>query len=104
MIRRPPRSTLFPYTTLFRSYVLEVIRAEGTSEWWAAAHAEFALVMDGGGEVRLLKLADPSVVPPDREGAIRLRGEPAGRKMGRVQARLGPRALLAPRAPCPFPG
>src|SRR5574344_2434028 len=23
MIRRPPRSTLFPYTTLFRSYVLE---------------------------------------------------------------------------------
>src|SRR5256885_5455684 len=24
MIRRPPRSTLFPYTTLFRSLVLEV--------------------------------------------------------------------------------
>src|SRR3712207_7314578 len=23
MIRRPPRSTLFPYTTLFRSYELE---------------------------------------------------------------------------------
>ncbi len=23
MIRRPPRSTLFPYTTLFRSVVLE---------------------------------------------------------------------------------
>src|SRR2546426_9715721 len=23
MIRRPPRSTLFPYTTLFRSYVTE---------------------------------------------------------------------------------
>src|SRR5687767_15680672 len=23
MIRRPPRSTLFPYTTLFRSYCLE---------------------------------------------------------------------------------
>src|SRR5260221_10688711 len=22
MIRRPPRSTLFPYTTLFRSYIL----------------------------------------------------------------------------------
>src|SRR3712207_7100835 len=26
MIRRPPRSTLFPYTTLFRSEVLEVAR------------------------------------------------------------------------------
>src|SRR5215510_8017118 len=26
MIRRPPRSTLFPYTTLFRSYTIEDIR------------------------------------------------------------------------------
>src|SRR5258707_5471184 len=26
MIRRPPRSTLFPYTTLFRSEVVEVVR------------------------------------------------------------------------------
>src|SRR5256885_6920156 len=25
MIRRPPRSTLFPYTTLFRSSVLEIV-------------------------------------------------------------------------------
>src|SRR2546422_5244066 len=28
MIRRPPRSTLFPYTTLFRSDVARRIRAE----------------------------------------------------------------------------
>src|SRR2546422_4707458 len=27
MIRRPPRSTLFPYTTLFRSVLREVLRA-----------------------------------------------------------------------------
>src|SRR3712207_9396891 len=27
MIRRPPRSTLFPYTTLFRSGVLSVVTA-----------------------------------------------------------------------------
>src|SRR3712207_7897696 len=42
MIRRPPRSTLFPYTTLFRSHALEELprvhrvhagkRAEGTGE------------------------------------------------------------------------
>src|SRR2546430_13296051 len=33
MIRRPPRSTLFPYTTLFRSSKLAVMRARepGTS-------------------------------------------------------------------------
>src|SRR5256885_16875239 len=28
MIRRPPRSTLFPYTTLFRSYPFEVVIKE----------------------------------------------------------------------------
>src|SRR5258705_11098545 len=28
MIRRPPRSTLFPYTTLFRSHYLEVYRGK----------------------------------------------------------------------------
>src|SRR3712207_7696060 len=27
MIRRPPRSTLFPYTTLFRSGIVEEVRA-----------------------------------------------------------------------------
>src|SRR5256885_10473503 len=32
MIRRPPRSTLFPYTTLFRSLVpLDLLCASGTS-------------------------------------------------------------------------
>src|SRR2546428_2224178 len=31
MIRRPPRSTLFPYTTLFRSGVACPVRARNTS-------------------------------------------------------------------------
>src|SRR5438132_10033013 len=29
MIRRPPRSTLFPYTTLFRSVIEELLRQRG---------------------------------------------------------------------------
>src|SRR5256885_11966415 len=29
MIRRPPRSTLFPYTTLFRSFSLETVATQG---------------------------------------------------------------------------
>src|SRR5689334_23995484 len=29
MIRRPPRSTLFPYTTLFRSVLVRIAGAEG---------------------------------------------------------------------------
>src|SRR3712207_7382555 len=38
MIRRPPRSTLFPYTTLFRSgrAVLETVRGELPSVRWLA--------------------------------------------------------------------
>lgn len=75
-------------------YVIEAIRAEGTSEWRAAAHDEFALVMDGEVEIRLLKLDDPSSVPPQKEGSIRLPGNPAGRKMGLVKARRGHMALL----------
>src|SRR5436190_18444926 len=31
MIRRPPRSTLFPYTTLFRSY--RIVRADREVRW-----------------------------------------------------------------------
>src|SRR2546422_7076412 len=32
MIRRPPRSTLFPYTTLFRSALMRLIRPPGRIE------------------------------------------------------------------------
>src|SRR5690554_7688150 len=34
MIRRPPRSTLFPYTTLFRSYLVREIRDAGGRTVW----------------------------------------------------------------------
>src|SRR2546430_5392414 len=33
MIRRPPRSTLFPYTTLFRSRVRLVVRTQPSQGW-----------------------------------------------------------------------
>src|SRR3712207_9399845 len=36
MIRRPPRSTLFPYTTLFRSgitYLFAIAQNNGTIDW-----------------------------------------------------------------------
>lgn len=75
-------------------YVLEVLRAEGTSGWRAAAHDEFALVMDGEVEVHLVKLDDPSIVPEDKEGSITLPTDPAGKPMGRVVARKGHMTLL----------
>ena len=74
-------------------YVLEAIRAEGTSEWRSAAHDEFALVMDGEVEIRFIKPDQPPA-PPEKEGSIGLGGEPAGRRMGRVVARRGHMTLL----------
>src|SRR2546422_6637523 len=47
MIRRPPRSTLFPYTTLFRSHTPARVQADGVAilvicrvPWACARHAE----------------------------------------------------------------
>jgi hypothetical protein len=75
-------------------YVLEVLRAEGTSGWRSAPHDEFALVMDGEVEVELVKLADASIVPEDKEGSVALPGDPEGIPMGRVVARRGHMTLL----------
>jgi hypothetical protein len=75
-------------------YVIEAIRAEGTSGWRVPAQDEFALVMDGEVEIRLLKLDDPGVVPAGATGSIGLTGTPAGRKMGTVRARRGHMTLL----------
>src|SRR3712207_8789775 len=34
MIRRPPRSTLFPYTTLFRSQTIDQVKLYGSAAKW----------------------------------------------------------------------
>ena len=76
-------------------YVIESIRAEGTSDWYTTAHDEFVLSMDGEVEVHLVKLDDPdSVVDPESEGAHKLKGDPEGRKMGRIVLRQGHMAML----------
>src|SRR5260370_10557658 len=70
MIRRPPRSTLFPYTTLFRSEGRVVQRAGGH---WPGGVAEVVADERGlaahAGRMRAVELrvervlADPGVVP-----------------------------------------
>jgi hypothetical protein len=75
-------------------YVIEAIRTEGTSGWRTPAQDEFALVMDGDVEIRLLKLENANVVPAGTLGSIGLPGTPAGRKMGIVRARRGHMTLL----------
>src|SRR2546429_6400354 len=57
MIRRPPRSTLFPYTTLFRSHFFDVgdaggsvggVREQGTRIWSWRRNFDLRLVGDPG--------------------------------------------------------
>jgi len=76
-------------------YVLEALRAEGTSAWYAASHDEFAIVMDGDIEVELLKLDAPdSIAPASKRGSVLAGERPAGKKMGTVRCRRGHQVLL----------
>jgi len=76
-------------------YVLETLRAEGTSDWFACAHDEFAIILDGVVEIDLVKLDNPeSIVPIDKKGAVKVKGNPVGRKMGLIKASRGHQALL----------
>jgi hypothetical protein len=74
-------------------YVLEILRAEGTSPWFAADHDESALILDGEIEVHFVK-PDQAAVPAGKEGSIKLAAEPKGKKMGWVKCRRGHQALL----------
>lgn len=74
-------------------YVLETLRAEGASPWYACAHDEFAVCMDGEVEIRFVKLDAPAA-PAGKQGAVLVAGEPKGRKMGTVRLKRGHQALL----------
>src|SRR2546422_5069968 len=58
MIRRPPRSTLFPYTTLFRSHALP------TEAQFAPIYASLAGDFDGDGRIDLVTAGNFSGVTP----------------------------------------
>lgn len=76
-------------------YVLETLRAEGTSPWYTCAHDEFALVMDGEVEVHLVQLEPAQTVQDaDKNGAVLVQGEPAGKKMGWMKLSRGHQGLL----------
>jgi hypothetical protein len=78
-------------------YVLEVIRAEGTSEWRTCAHDEFPLCMDGKVTVELMQLDAPAVAA-DKQGSVALAHDPTGTPMGTISLGLGHMALLPANA------
>src|SRR2546426_7084227 len=71
MIRRPPRSTLFPYTTLFRSRADSRGRRGGRGArviWWIpAGYAVFLALLVYRYGTRRPRLAD---YPPQRTGPL----------------------------------
>ena len=76
-------------------YVLETIRAEGTSPWYTCAHDEFTLSMDGDVEIHLVKLDAEQTVPDENHnGAVLVKGEPHGKKMGWMKIKRGHQAML----------
>ncbi len=84
-------------------YVLEAVRSEGISPWYAADHDEAAIVMDGEVEVHLVQ-PDAPLVPIGKEGAVALTAEPKGRRMGWMKIRRGHMALLPKGAAYQFRG
>ena len=74
-------------------YVLEVIRADGTSPWRVTPHDEFALVVDGSVSIELVDPGEP-LIDASASGSIAVDGEPTGTRMGHIVAGHGHMALL----------
>src|SRR3712207_9041615 len=55
MIRRPPRSTLFPYTTLFRSELRELGLPVGAQVLVAEAAGDLVVALEAGHHQQLLE-------------------------------------------------
>src|SRR2546422_6385161 len=71
MIRRPPRSTLFPYTTLFRSLDEWHVRAGHQLEGIAAIEQGLPARVDARGEVRHTVAIAVSCVIQDQNAVLR---------------------------------
>ena len=77
-------------------YALECLRAEGASPWYTCAHDEFALVMDGEVEIHLVQLKGEQVVPDEEHlGAVLVKGDPKGQKMGWMKLRRRHHLMIA---------
>src|SRR2546425_5092555 len=84
MIRRPPRSTLFPYTTLFRSILLGKTNLHELSFGWTSNNLAFGAVHNpydptripggssGGTAAAVAARMAPLGVAEDTQGSIRV--------------------------------
>src|SRR2546430_9783770 len=118
MIRRPPRSTLFPYTTLFRSLAAPVVLEPLRGLERLGARGPVSDVATAPGAVREAVRHDPAAVvalragllggvaPLEAAAAVRaVRPEALHLRRARGTAQLGRRdlALTRSHAPAPLP-
>src|SRR2546430_11755452 len=89
MIRRPPRSTLFPYTTLFRS------RMGAASANWSPARAMEELEQ-GGVSTGMTSIAPAGDPFSDPSTAVRLRRERSEEQTSELQSQSNPICPLLP--------
>src|SRR2546426_465679 len=83
MIRRPPRSTLFPYTTLFRSQLIE-----GESEVGGGSFPGAKL------KTWLLRLNPPQLAPDTLAGRLRANDPPVIARIADDRVVLDPRTIF----------
>src|SRR3712207_9202853 len=93
MIRRPPRSTLFPYTTLFRSSYLRELEAKGvpvTPTVWVPRGGALdvaSLVRERGWEALVMKpVVSAGALKTYRFGSEALEAAQADRKSTRLNS------------------
>src|SRR5256885_17260149 len=96
MIRRPPRSTLFPYTTLFRSVLADhdllVDLLALVDELVVAAARRLALGVADAGHIHAHELELGAEIGP-AEGGLGLARNVAGRHARHVVGRSGERRV-----------
>src|SRR2546430_4007608 len=100
MIRRPPRSTLFPYTTLFRSQPAGLVTLDFSDPERAAQQAaEFARRHPIAGVIGVDD--DGAVVAAAIAERLALKGNPPAGALAARDKHLQRRARAAPRRPGP---
>src|SRR2546427_12471453 len=97
MIRRPPRSTLFPYTTLFRSHLVGAVAEPACAQYRLAVGLP-ARVTHGGGPRHGLRGRDGRRHERPCPG-----GDDDGVRRGCAPARYTTPPVGQPRTPFPAP-
>src|SRR2546425_12712725 len=101
MIRRPPRSTLFPYTTLFRSRLAAGPSIEVEPDAHRIADPDFRLTVHHEGHRTVRPLEGGRTIRVARVDRHPVSAHPLGRREGDAPATASAKPRNSPAAPSP---